>query len=86
MADSLQIKLSMDKGLKTTWDYLSDRYGALDKASIIRLALNELAKEAYKAEKPTSLNDLLNEIDRNNLSGPTEDEFFEWWNEHKKTI
>jgi hypothetical protein len=46
---NLQIKLSFDEGLQKMWSILLKEYEGLDKASIIRLAINHLAKHAeYK--------------------------------------
>lgn len=88
MADTLQIKLSMDPGLKAEWDFLLSRYNGLDKASIVRLALNELSYKEKKSDdkKFNSMSEIMDEIDRVNVNGPTEEEFFEWWNENKKSL
>lgn len=85
MADTLQIKLSMDEGLKNTWDYLSTRYDALDKASIIRLALNELVVKAKK-EEPKDLLSILEETDKDKTIEWSEEDAYEWWNENKKEL
>jgi hypothetical protein len=87
MAQSLQIKLSMDKGLKSTWEYLTKEYEALDKASIMRLALNSLVKES-KRKYTVDTFDLETFIEKKRLrqDGMTEDEFCRWWNDNKDTI
>ena len=48
---NIQVKLSLDSGLADIWMYLIEEYKGLDKASIMRLALNNLAKQNYKGEK-----------------------------------
>ena len=84
---TLQIKLALDEGLKKTWSYLQSQYEALDKASIIRLAINTLARqEKQKMENPDALiDDVLNYIE-NRKDGMTEDEFRKWWAVHKKGL
>ncbi|MBI4226540.1 hypothetical protein HY612_05515 [Candidatus Roizmanbacteria bacterium] len=83
---SLQIKLALDAGLKKTWLQLKQEYQALDKASIIRLALNNLAKQSttkeYKEYLDNSLDEILKEIESREV-GMTEEEFFAWWNKNK---
>ncbi|OGK25021.1 hypothetical protein A3A46_04325 [Candidatus Roizmanbacteria bacterium RIFCSPLOWO2_01_FULL_37_13] len=83
---SLQIKLALDEGLKKTWLQLKQEYQALDKASIVRLALNNLAKRSttkeYKKYLDNSLDEILREIESRE-DGMTEREFFEWWNKNK---
>ena len=83
---NLQVKLSLDEGLKKTWLLLERKYQALDKASIVRLALNNLAKRSttkeYKEYLDNSLDGILREIESRE-DGMTEQEFFEWWNENK---
>jgi hypothetical protein len=44
----LQVKLSMDENLKDIWEDLREYYKGLDKASIIRLAINNLARKTDK--------------------------------------
>lgn len=90
---TFQIKLSLDEGLKRTWDVLKNEYVALDKASIVRLALNNLAKETtmpQKMRKPTAKEEveLFQYIDRLEKSkvGMTEKQFADWWNENKSTL
>ncbi len=85
MADTLQIKLSMDPNLKKTWDFLNTRYSALDKASIIRLALNELVVNVKKIE-PKDMLSVLEATDNEMQEGMTEEEAYEWWNENKKEL
>lgn len=83
---NLQIKLSLDEGLKKTWVYLKKEYEALDKASIVRLALNNLAKQStakeYKEYLDNSLEEILDEIESRE-DGMTEQEFSDWWNKNK---
>lgn len=83
-SQNLQIKLSLDQGLKKTWQLLAQEYQALDKASIIRLALNNLAKETkIRMEKiERELFQYLDEVE-NRKDGMTEEEFFKWWNKNK---
>lgn len=75
----------MDHGLKNVWDYLTIRYEGLDKASIIRLALNDLA-ETKKKEGPQSMLEVLTRTDKDLLEEWTDDDVFEWWNQNKKEI
>lgn len=81
---AFQIKLSFDEGLKKTWNILAHEYEALDKASIVRLALNTLAKQIQR-QKPYSEKELFQYFDELNAStkGMSEKEFFEWWNKNK---
>jgi len=85
-SQNLQIKLSLDQGLKKTWYLLKKEYEALDKASIVRLALNNLAKQStakeYKEYLDNSLDEILEEIE-SRKEGMTEQEFFDWWNKNK---
>jgi hypothetical protein len=47
-SENLQIKLSLNNGLNDIWCFLIEEYKGLDKASIVKLALNNLAKQNYK--------------------------------------
>lgn len=81
---SLQIKLAFDEGLQKTWDTLTQEYEALDKASIVRLALNTLAKQVRKpslSEEQALFNYIAER--ENSSEGMTENDFFAWWNAHK---
>ncbi|MBI4008635.1 hypothetical protein HY357_00205 [Candidatus Roizmanbacteria bacterium] len=82
-APNLQFKLALDEGLKKTWLLLEQEYQALDKASIIRLALNTLAKQTTAKEYlDYSIDKILDEIESRD-EGMTEKEFFQWWNKNK---
>lgn len=84
---NLQIKLSFDEGLKNIWGYLTREYQGLDKASIIRLALNNLAKitKNQQYRSPTDIVGVIETLKRTE-TGISEDEFFDWWNKSKKTL
>ena len=84
---SLQFKLSLDEGLKNMWSYLKKEYEGLDKASIIRLALNNLVKTTKRQQFVFSTNvlDVLAELKKKE-KGMSEEEFFDWWNENKSTL
>lgn len=82
---TIQLRLSMDKGLENIWKYLTRQYEGLDKASIIRLALNTLAKETKKTEYAT-LTDIMNEADNIADNSMSEDEVFTWWNDNKSSL
>ena len=88
-SQNLQVKLAFDEGLKKTWALLENRYEALDKASIIRLALNALAKLSTQKEYgdylDKSMDELITEVETRE-NGMTEEEFFEWWNKNKRSI
>lgn len=74
---ALQVKLSMDKGLKNVWDYLSEEYKGLDKSGIVRLALNNLAKVTKREEvlaKQFDMKEFFSELEQSK-EGPTEKEF-----------
>ena len=81
---NLQIKLALDEGLKKTWAMLEQEYEALDKASIVRLALNNLVKETKKQQDliEQELFQFFDEIEKRN-EGMTQKEFFKWWNKNK---
>ena len=55
----------------------------LDKASIVRLALNTLAKTTKKQTQSADILDLLDTMKKSE-TGMTENEIFDWWNESKK--
>lgn len=84
---SFQIKLAFDEGLQKTWDTLAREYEALDKASIVRLALNNLAKQLQKPT-PYEERELFAYFDEREKSkeGMTEKEFFKWWNKNKSSL
>ncbi len=82
---NIQIKLSLDKGLQNVWSFLAEEYEGLDKAGIVRLALNNLAKATKRQNTTFSQFDLakfFTELDQRE-SGPTEKEFARWWNKNK---
>ena len=83
--NTLQVKLSMDEGLKEVWDSLENRYKALGKSGIIRLALDKLDKETLATKYDYLLEEVLEDID-NRKDGFTEDEFAIWWNKNKNTL
>lgn len=84
---SLQMKLSLDQGLQNVWNYLSDEYEGLDKASIVRLALTNLAKTTKRqnAQTSTAALDSLEYL-KTTEKGMTEDEFFTWWSQNKSSL
>lgn len=84
---SIQLRLSLDEGLRNVWSYLAKEYEGLDKASIVRLALNTLAKSAKKQELLTVSNilEVLENL-KTTEKGMNEDEFFEWWNTNKSSL
>ena len=82
---TIQLRLSLDQGLENIWNYLTQQYEGLDKASIIRLALNTLAKQTKKTEYLT-FSDMMNELDNINDNAMTEEEVFEWWNTNKSSL
>ena len=86
-SQTFQIKLALDEGLKKTLETLTREYEALDKASIVRLALNNLAKEVKKPtpEEEKELFQYLEERTKSN-EGMTEDEVAEWWNKYKSEL
>lgn len=86
-SQSIQMRLSLDEGLKNVWNYLAKEYEGLDKASIVRLALNTLAKTTRKQELLTVSNVLaVLEKLKTTEKGMDEDEFFEWWNTNKSSL
>ena len=85
-AQTLQFRLSLDQRLKNTWTYLMQTYQTLDKAEIIKLALNSLEKEAKRSEyKMYSIDEVLSELENREV-GMTEEEAFEWWNKNKSSF
>ena len=85
-SQNLQVKLSLDEGLKKTWRLLEQEYQALDKASIVRLALNNLVKMTKTQENKLYTIDEILDMVENRTEGMTEEEFFEWWNKNKTLI
>ncbi|MDP4011621.1 MAG: hypothetical protein Q8P72_05355 [Candidatus Roizmanbacteria bacterium] len=83
--DTLQVKLSMDEGLRNVWGNLQNRYKALGKSGIIRLALNNLSEKLEKNKYDYLLEDVLEDID-SRKEGYTEEEFADWWNKNKNTL
>ena len=83
--NTLQVKLSMDEGLLEVWGNLQNRYKALGKSGIIRLALDKLEKETSAIKYDYLLEEVLGDID-NRKDGFTEDEFAIWWNKNKNTL
>ena len=86
-SDNLQVKLSFDEGLKNAWSYLIREYEGLDKASIIRLALNTLVKTTRKQQTVPSdqVLDVIADLKRKE-KGMNEKDFFVWWNENKSKL
>lgn len=90
---AFQIKLSFDEGLQQTWNILKRRYVALDKASIVRLALNNLVNEVDELSKvkkltPEKEQELWQYMERLEKSkvGMTEKQFARWWNKNKSSL
>jgi hypothetical protein len=85
-SQNLQVKLSLDEGLKNTWNILTREYQALDKSGIIRLALNNLAKEVKKLS-PSEEKELFLYFDTLSKSkeGMSEEKFANWWNKNKSS-
>ncbi len=79
--DTLQVKLSLDEGLKEAWESLESRYKALGKSDIIRLAINDLAAKEKKYYDHL-IQSVMDEI-ASRKDGPTYDEMVEWWNANK---
>ncbi len=83
---NIQIKLSLDRGLQNVWSFLAEEYEGLDKAGIVRLALNNLAKATRRQNGISgefNLLSFLSELDQHKSASPTEKEFAKWWNENK---
>ena len=69
---TLQFRLSLDQRLKNTWGYLMREYQTLDKAEIIKLALNSLEKETKRLEyKLYSVDEILSQLENREV-GMTE--------------
>lgn len=85
---NLQVKLALDPGLQKIWSFLTEEYMGVDKAGIIRLALNNLVKvtkrEKAAAEK-FDMEAFFADLDKGK-SGMTEKEFAVWWNKNKHDI
>lgn len=85
---TIQVKLSLDEGLKNVWGTLTREYQGLDKSGIVRLALNNLAKiadrERSKAAK-FDMEEFFNDLDKGK-SGMTEKQFAVWWNKNKNNL
>ena len=73
--DTLQVKLSLDEGLKESWNTLQTRYKALGKSDIIRLAINDLAAKEKKYYDDL-IQGVMDEI-ASRKDGPTFDEMVE---------
>lgn len=83
---TIQVKLALNERLKNVWNYLLREYEALDKSDIIKLALNNLAKESRKRiSQLSSIDDIFDKLEKNK-TGMTEEEFFAWWNKNKPSI
>lgn len=85
VTQNLQVKLSFDSGLQNIWNYLNQEYEGLDKAGIIRLALNNLMKTTRQQNAMIpqfNMKAFFRELEQNK-EGPTEKEFTQWWNENK---
>ena len=84
---TFQVKLALDEGLKKTLIVLEQQYEALDKASIVRLALNNLAKTVIKLT-PAEENELFQYFADLTKSGKgmTEKELADWWNENTASL
>ncbi len=73
---TIQVKLSLDEGLKNVWGVLTKEYQGLDKSGIVRLALNNLAKVADRERAKAAKFDMgkfLDELDQKK-SGMSEKE------------
>ncbi len=88
VTQNLQVKLTLDQGLQNVWNFLNEEYEGLNKAAIIRLALDNLAKvtkrEKAAAEK-FDMGAFFADLDKGK-SGMTEKEFAIWWNKNKHDI
>jgi hypothetical protein len=87
-SQTIQVKLTLDEGLRNIWDTLSKEYEGLDKSGIVRLALNNLAKAVKRHESErlqVEMGKFLDELDKK-TEGPTEREFAEWWNKNKRDL
>lgn len=79
---NLQINLALDEGLNNAWNILRKEYEALDKPAIIRLAINNLAKDVKTKNIQFDMKGFFEELNNSN-EGPTEEEFAIWWNKTK---
>ena len=79
---NLQINLALDEGLSNAWNIVRKEYEALDKPAIIRLAINNLAKEVKNQNIQFDMKAFFTELTNSN-EGPTEKEFAIWWNKNK---
>lgn len=87
MNKTIQTKLALDEGLEQTWNFLQKEFPALDKSSIIRLALNNLAKETKRTNSVNQVANIINESKSEyNSDKITEEEVGEWWNKMKKDL
>lgn len=85
---TIQVKLSLDEGLKNIWSQLTEEYQGLDKSGIIRLALNNLAKTVKREEAELAkfdMDEFFRDLDKGK-SGMTEKEFAVWWNKNKQDL
>lgn len=85
---TIQVKLSLDEGLRSIWGELTEEYKGLDKSGIVRLALNNLAKTLKRDEARAAkfnLQEFFNDLDKGK-SGMTEKQFAAWWNKNKKDL
>jgi hypothetical protein len=76
--DTLQVKLSLDKGLREAWETLESRYKALGKSDIIRLAINDLAAKEKKYYDDL-IQSVMDEIASRD-DGMSFEDAVEWWN------
>ena len=83
--ENIQVKLALDEGLEKTWKTLTDEYSALDKPGIIRLALNNLAKQVNRENVDQEMLQLVRDLEAN-YEGMSESEFAEYWNKNKKKL
>ena len=86
--ENLQVKLALDEGLKKTWEFLQKEYPALEKSSLIRLALNNLADEKRKEVSNKQMLQVVNDLQAEYKpeNSMTEEEFIEWWAKIKKEL
>jgi hypothetical protein len=84
-SQTLQVKLSLDAGLKHVWEQLLVEYEGLDKAGIIRLALNSLVK-TLPQKRYTNMTEVMDELDKVNDKNMTEEEFADFWNKTKHSV
>ncbi|MBA3724496.1 MAG: hypothetical protein H0W89_06475 [Candidatus Levybacteria bacterium] len=84
---NLQVKLTLDEGLKNVWNFLTREYEGLDKSGIVRLALNNLAKTTKRQDAAAKfdIDAFFKDLDKGK-SGMTENEFAKWWNKNKNNL